>query len=92
MLGREAERRRDVELVERRHLAVEPRQCIRSEAVGPAETGPDVRHTETTQPRDGIVEPMILEVEPLADPEVGVKSLKHFIASFGVPSSRRSPM
>src|SRR5205085_5154348 len=46
VLGREAERQRDVEALERAHLAIEPAVGAGAEAVGPAEAGAQVAHPE----------------------------------------------
>ena len=70
-LGRETERQRDGERLERLHLAVEPRLRVRALPVGPAQAGAEVPDAELLQPADAALEPRVLEVEPLADPEVG---------------------
>src|SRR3546814_3343057 len=71
MLRREAEGQRHVEFLERGHLSVEPRFGIRAEAVGPAQPGAQMPHAELPQPLHRIVEPMVFEVKPLADAEIG---------------------
>ena len=44
---------------------------VAAQAVGPAQTGTQVRDAKTTQPLHGVVEPMVLKMKPLADAEVG---------------------
>ena len=41
---------------------------IRPKAVGPGQAGPEVPDAEPPHPGDGVVEPMILEMKPLAQP------------------------
>src|SRR5215203_1659108 len=60
-LGRKAERQRHVEVGERRHLPIEPRVGIRSQAIGPAQSRPHVAHAGALEPRDRLLEPMIFE-------------------------------
>src|SRR3954447_21933994 len=67
MLGSEAERQGDLEIGERLHLSVEPGERMRSEAVGPGQTGAQMPHADPLQPAHGVIEPMILEVKPLAE-------------------------
>src|SRR5437762_2513921 len=59
---------RHVEFVERLHLAVEPALCARTQAVGPAQPGPQTLHAEVAQPAHALLKARILEMEPLADP------------------------
>src|SRR5687768_7758855 len=65
----EAEREGDLEGLERAHLAVEPGLGVRAEAVGPAHAGAEMANAKLLQPRHGLIEPVILEVQPLADAE-----------------------
>src|SRR5437660_1017783 len=46
MLGREAERRGDAEVLERAHLPVEPALGVRTEPVGPGQAGAQIGHAE----------------------------------------------
>src|SRR5215217_8748848 len=71
VLGSEAERHRDVEVCECRHLAVEPGERIGAETVRPREAGAQMLDPEPLQPGDGLGQAMVLEVKPLADAEVG---------------------
>ena len=64
------------------------------EAVGPATArcAACARRGASSQPH-GVVEPVVLEVEPLADAELAACSRRTVAqASFGVPSSRSRPM
>src|SRR3954465_7568803 len=65
-LRRETERDRHVEVVERRHLSVEPRVRIRTQAVRPAQARAQLLHAELLQPPYAVVEPVIFEMKPLA--------------------------
>src|SRR5438067_4420967 len=67
---REAECERNVERVYRTHLTIEPRLGVRPEAVRPTQSRPDVGYTQFPQPADRRIEPRVLEMEPLADPEL----------------------
>ena len=72
MLGREAEGDGDVERLERPHLPVEPARRASGRKLS-AQLRP-VRRWRTPrslQPAHRVVEPVILEVEPLADAELG---------------------
>ena len=68
-LRRKTERQRDVKLLQRSHLAVEPLQGIRAEAVRPAQAGPQVGDAQAPQPADRVLQAGVLEMEPLADPQ-----------------------
>ena len=50
VLRREAEGHGDLELLQRRHLAVEPVERVGSEAVGPGQAGAQMPHPEPLQP------------------------------------------
>src|SRR5829696_8990013 len=65
----EAERQRDVERLERTHLAVEPLLSVRPMTVGPADARAHVRDTKTLHPSYGLVQTRVLEVKPLAEAE-----------------------
>jgi hypothetical protein len=69
--GGEAEGDGDVEAVEGLHLAVEPGEPALAVRVGPREAGAELVHAEALEPTDRLVEAWVLEVEPLADAEVG---------------------
>jgi hypothetical protein len=64
-----AERQRDVELLERAHLSVEPRFGVGSQTVRPTQAGSQVTNPELSEPANGTIEPWILKMEPLADTE-----------------------
>src|SRR4051812_9744513 len=66
----EAVRDRHIELVERRHLPIEPCHRVRAQTIGPAQTRAHLSHTQLPQPPHGVIEPMILEMKPLADPQL----------------------
>src|SRR3954471_23565229 len=66
MLGGEAEGDRDVELGERLHLPVEPVERVRAKAVRPGKSGSEMAHAKTPHPFHRCIEPVILEVKPLA--------------------------
>ena len=66
-LWSKAERQGDVEFLERAHLPVEPRFGVGSQTVCPTEAGSEVPYSELPEPANRIVEPGILEMEPLAD-------------------------
>src|SRR5690349_20899330 len=70
-LGSKTEGQRDVELVQRGHLAVEPRLRAGTMAIGPAQSRPQMTHPQAPEPAHCIVEPVILEMEPLADAHFG---------------------
>src|SRR6185369_10497034 len=70
VLGGEAVGEGHVEAVERRHLAVEPGVGPGTEAVRPGEAGAQVPDPEVLQPAHAVLQPVVLEVEPLADPEL----------------------
>ena len=70
VLRSEAVRDRNVERLQRFHLPVEPVERIRPIIVGPTDARPNVLHAEILQMPNGIVEPMIFEMEPLADAHV----------------------
>src|SRR5690606_22552021 len=71
MLWREAEGTGHVEVRQRSHPPVEPVERPRGETVGPGEAGTNAGHTQSLHPLHRIVQPMILEVEPLHQPEIG---------------------
>src|SRR5207237_6052937 len=71
VLRREAEGQRHIEGIQRSHLPVEPLLGIRPEAVGPTEPGAQVSHPEALHPVHRQLKAMIIEMEPLADPEFG---------------------
>ncbi len=56
---------------QRLHLPVEPVERVGAEAVGPGQPGAQIGHAEALHPGHGLVEPVILEVEPLAEAHVG---------------------
>src|SRR5690242_3968950 len=62
-----AERQRDIEFFERGHLAVEPGQSAWAQAISPAQARPQLLDTEFPHPFDGLFEPVVLKMEPLAD-------------------------
>jgi hypothetical protein len=66
MLGREAEGDSDGEILQRRHLAVEPGIGVGAETVGPTEAGAQMGDAHVPHLGYRIVETMILEMEPLA--------------------------
>ena len=69
MLGREAE----VSVTAKgssAHLSVEPFERVGPEAVGPAQAGTQMADAELAQPAHRVVEPVVLEMEPLADAEM----------------------
>src|SRR5581483_3598814 len=70
VLRRKTECDGHVEFFERLHLPVEPRLRVRPEAVGPAQTGSEITDSQAAQPVYCRIEPMILEVKPLADAEL----------------------
>src|ERR1700736_6167061 len=70
-LGREAECNRYIERFERAHLTVEPCFGVGAQAVGPAQAGANIFHTEVAHPADGIVEPRVLKMKPLTNAERG---------------------
>src|SRR5918992_3370408 len=67
--GREAKRDRYLERFECLYHAIKPSLVVRTASVGPTQTGPHVLHSETTKPLRRLVQAVILEVKPLADPE-----------------------
>src|SRR5690606_31601911 len=69
-LRRDAEGEGDIEALERLHLAVEPGVRVRAKAVGPAQAGSQVPDPELLHPANGIIEPVILEMEPLTDAQL----------------------
>jgi len=69
--GREAERDSRIELGHRIHLTIEPGLGARPGRVGPAQARPQVTYAQPAQPPHGLIEPMVFEVEPLADAELG---------------------
>src|SRR3954470_7706060 len=70
-LGREAERQRHLKGLQRAHLPIEPGLRVRPETVDPTQSRTDVGYTQIAHPPDRIVQPVVLEVEPLAQPERG---------------------
>ena len=70
VLGSKAVRDRNVERLEGFHLPVEPIERIRPIRVGPTDSCPDVLDAEILQMPNGIVEPVVLEMKPLADTQV----------------------
>src|SRR5438874_2497310 len=64
---RKAERQGHVELCERLRLPVEPRQRLRAQPIGPAQTGTQVGHAEATQPLHGVIKAVVLKMKPLTD-------------------------
>src|SRR3954464_281085 len=70
MLGREAERQCDIEIRQRFHLAIEPSQGIRPEAVSPGQAGAQMPPPQTLQPNHRLVETMVLEMKPLTYAEL----------------------
>src|SRR5579871_77157 len=64
---RETECDGHVKLFESVHLPIEPFLCIRAQAVGPTEAGAEVFNAQLPQPSHSVLEPVILEMEPLAD-------------------------
>jgi hypothetical protein len=86
-----AERQGDIEFFERAHLAVEPCFGVGSQAVGPAEAGSQVPHAELPKPANRIVQPWVLEMEPLADAESRGVLAEMLRGRLGCPSSRSRP-
>ena len=66
VLRREAEGDGDIEVRQGLHLAVEPGERAGAETVGPGKTGAQVPHAQALHHLDRVVQPVILEVEPLA--------------------------
>ncbi len=52
---------------------IEPGLGVRAVCVGPAQTGAQVRHVALAHPADGIIEPVILPVKPLAQTDRAVQ-------------------
>src|SRR4051812_12404545 len=71
MFGSEAEGQRDIEAFQGLHLPIEPAVCVGTIAVGPAQSGAHVFDTHLTQDLDRSVEPGVLEMKPLTNPERG---------------------
>src|SRR5215204_3517138 len=71
VLGREAEGDRDIEIGDRLHLPVEPVECVGAKTVGPGQARAQMLDAEPLHPGDGVVEPVVLEVKPLADAHLG---------------------
>src|SRR5437868_9533280 len=71
MFGRETERERNLEILKCLHLPIEPGECIGAETIRPGEAGAQMLDSKALQPTHRVVEAMILEMEPLADPECG---------------------
>src|SRR4051794_39123612 len=67
MLRREAESDRDIEVLECRHLPIEPLQRVRPEAVCPAQSSANMLDAQLPEPPNRIVEPVVLIVKPLAN-------------------------
>src|SRR5919197_1518305 len=66
----ETKRQSDLEFLEGAHLSVEPIYRLRTQAISPAQPRTQVLNAQTVQPEDRVVEPVILEVKPLANAEV----------------------
>src|SRR3954463_2757931 len=69
MLRREAEGYREVQVAERVHLAIEPIECVRPEAVRPRKTRAQMPDPQALEPANRIAQAVIFVVEPLADPD-----------------------
>src|SRR5690606_7876097 len=69
MLRGEAECERHVEISKRGHLPVEPLERIWAKAVGPRQAGPHMLDPEPLHPSHRIVQPVVLEMKPLAQAE-----------------------
>src|SRR6185312_9533061 len=65
-LGREAESHRHLEFLQGTHLAVEPAERSRTQAVRPAQAGAQVFDAQPPQPLHRVIQPVVLEMEPLA--------------------------
>src|SRR5690606_18504233 len=50
----------------RGHLPIEPFERIWAKAVGPRQAGPQMSDPEPFHPRDGILQPVVFEMKPLA--------------------------
>src|SRR5687768_15461233 len=73
MLGSKAVGERNIKTVECSHLPIEPVVGVLTKAVGPADAGPHVFHTKVAQQACCLVQSMVLEVNPLADTQLGRK-------------------
>ena len=63
----EAKCQSDVEFLESAHLSIKPFHGPGAQAIGPAQTGAQIAHAQCAQPAHRLIEPVILEVKPLAD-------------------------
>jgi hypothetical protein len=89
---RETKRDGDLEVLERSHLSIEALLRAGPHAVGPAQTCPNMSNRKRLQPLDRVMQAMIFEMKPLTDSEHRRHVGGMPRASFGVPSSRNSPM
>src|SRR5579885_182957 len=83
LLGSEAKGEGDVKRLEGFHLAVKPALPAGTIAVGPTEAGAELLDAEFAEPADGVLEAMVLEMEPLADAELGRVAGKLRESTFG---------
>ena len=67
VIGGKAESDRHVEIFERPHLAIEPHPGVGTKTIGPTEPGAQIANPEPLQPSYCIVEPVVVEMKPLAD-------------------------
>ena len=70
MLRRETESKGNVEGVQLFHLVIKPLICAWAKAVSPTETSSQVLNAKAPQQAYGVIEPVILEMKPLADPNI----------------------
>src|SRR5690606_21196316 len=60
----------DSEGFERAHLPVEPAECVRPKTVGPAQASAEIGDAQIFHDPYRVVEPMILEMKPLAQSHI----------------------
>src|SRR3954463_3858514 len=68
VFGRKAERQRHLEFREGVHLSIEPLDGVGAEAVGPGEAGSEMLYAEAAHPAHGLLQTVIVEMKPLAQP------------------------
>src|SRR5947208_12386393 len=66
-----AKRKRHVERLQRCHLLIKPAQSIVSKAIGPAQARAQISYAELFQRSNGMLQPMVLEMKPLTNAELG---------------------
>jgi hypothetical protein len=69
MFGREAKGNGNLEFCERLHLPVKPVESIGAKAVRPGQTGSEVAYAKPPHPFHRFAQPVILEMEPLTQPQ-----------------------